>query len=479
MQDDDPHRRIRLFIDAAFQLVDGPEEERALDDVDGDLVRQRFRGVLHHGIMARKPENAWMGQLEDEQDEREQHAQQDGMLQRQQQGGGKGDQQDGAVDARGLEAEPQAGHIHHPHADGQQHAAQSGKRQPAHEGRDEPEHGQGQQAGKYRGHARARAGGHHQRAAAEGTAAHDARRAGRRHVAEPLPDEFLTAVEAVAFEAGQLLAGGKGGDRAHERQRQGRHEKIPIDGDVQRQAGDGRDDRRDGPHQGHALVPGVDEPGKDARSHQGQQGGGQAAGDAPAEFHEEDAQGGDAHAPDVYLIDPLDGGPDRQEKAAGVAVRQAEHGFDLAGGDEQGRTRGKGLHDGLGDEVGQIAQPGQPHGHLDHAAEQGDGEDAGHLVGGRQPRDGHAAHRGRADGGEQDDGRGVGGPGGKEAAGAPERRHHHRQHAGVDAVLRMHAGHERVGHGLRHGHGRDRQRRHEIGAKIGRLIAFQLFPEGQ
>ena len=133
----------------------------------------------------------------------------------------------------------------------------------------------------------------------------------------------------------------------------------------------------------------------------------------------------------------------------------------------------------MGDEIGQLAQTGKAHAHLDEAAEQGDAEDIGHAGLFGQTGHGDAADADRAHGGEQHHGDGVGGPGGQVAGRAPEGGHDDRQHAGIDAVLRVHTGNEGIGHGLWDGHGGDGERGDEVGAEVAQAVVAQFVQEGE
>ena len=212
---------------------------------------------------------------------------------------------------------------------------------------------------------------------------------------------------------------------------------------------------------------------------QGRQGGRETARDAPEKQDQQDGAPGDQQAPDVELAEIVDHMVHLGEEALRLGGGQAQRGLELPRGDEQGRAGGKGHHDRMGDEVGQFAQTGKAHAHLDEAAEQGDAEDVGHagLLG--QAGHGDAADADRAHGGEQHHGDGVGGPGGQVAGRAPEGGHDDRQHAGIDAVLRMHAGDEGIGHGLGDGHGGDGERGHEVGAEVAQAVVAQFVQEGE
>ena len=133
----------------------------------------------------------------------------------------------------------------------------------------------------------------------------------------------------------------------------------------------------------------------------------------------------------------------------------------------------------MGDEVGQIAQAGQPHPYLDQPAEQGQAEDIGHARFFGQAGKQRAAYAHRGHGGKEHHGNGVGGSGGQIAGRAPERGHDHRQHTGVNAVLRVYPGNKGVGHGLGNSHGRHGQRGHEIRPEIACRVGLQGIQKGK
>ena len=469
-----------FLVKLAFQFVDGPEKESTLNDVDRDAGRQVRRRVAQQGGFGPQTEHARVRGLVDEEHQRKQHAHENGPLQVQDQGGGKGQQQHGAVDARGHQAEADGFTVYHLKGDQQQHAAQGGHGQPAHQRGQHKEHGQGQQTGIHGAHAGVAAGGDHQGAAGEGAAARYARGQARRDIAQALADEFLAAVEAVALDGGHLLADGQRFHRAQQGDGQGGHEQIAQSRDVEsRGQGKGRDHVGDGPHQGYAVFLDLEDRAHGPHQGQGDQGGREASGNA-AQGHDQDyGQHGQAQAPVVDLVQISKSHADLGEEPGGLGPGQAQHGFELPRGDEQGRARGKGHHDRVGDEVGQIAQTGQPHAHLDQPAEQGQAEDIGHARFFGQAGKQRAAYAHRRHGGKEHHGNGVGGSGGQIAGRAPERGHDHRQHTGVNAVLRVYPGNKGVGHGLGNSHGRHGQRGHEIRPEIACRVGLQGIQKGK
>ena len=142
-----------LLVKLALQLMDGPEKERAFNHINGHAGRHVRRGVAQQGIFGPQPPHTRMGRLVDEQDQREQHTHENGPLQIQNQGGGKGQQQHCAVNARGHQAETDGPPVDHLKRDQQQHAAQGGQGQPAHQRGQRAEQGQGQKTGKHAAHA--------------------------------------------------------------------------------------------------------------------------------------------------------------------------------------------------------------------------------------------------------------------------------------------------------------------------------------
>ena len=107
--------------------------------------------------------------------------------------------------------------------------------------------------------------------------------------------------------------------------------------------------------------------------------------------------------------------PELGKKAGGLCAGQAQGGFELASGDQEGQARAEGHHDRMRNVVGQIADAGEAHAQLDQAAEQGQGENIGHARRFGKAGQGGAAHADRGHGREQDHGNGVGGSGRHEA----------------------------------------------------------------
>lgn len=95
-----------------------------------------------------------MGGLVNEQDQREQHADEDGFFQIKQQGGEKGNQQNNAVHAGGHQTQADGLHVDHFERNEQQYAPQGGQGQPADERGQKEKHGQSQNTGKNRAHTR-------------------------------------------------------------------------------------------------------------------------------------------------------------------------------------------------------------------------------------------------------------------------------------------------------------------------------------
>ena len=59
----------------------------------------------------------------------------------------------------------------------------------------------------------------------------------------------------------------------------------------------------------------------------------------------------------------------------------AEEILDLAGDDEQGRTRGEADHHGMRNEIHQGAETGHPHRQLHQADHEGQGQHQAHIIG--------------------------------------------------------------------------------------------------
>ena len=168
-----------------------------------------------------------------------------------------------------------------------------------------------------------------------------------------------------------------------------------------------------------------------------------------------------------------------EEKAADPGRRDAKNGGKLAGGDKQGHACAEGRHDGVGNIVGDVAKAQDAHKDLKQAAEQGNAENDTHARGFGQLQQGDARHGDRPENGEEHKGGPVGWPGGEEAGRSPEGGHNDGRHAGVNAVLRRDARHGGIGHGQRHGHGRQGKGGQKIPPEVTEAVAGKLVRKGE
>ncbi len=132
--------------------------------------------------------------------------------------------------------------------------------------------------------------------------------------------------------------------------------------------------------------------------------------------------------------------------------------LELAGGDEYRGAGGEADDDRVGDEVHQRAETRQPHGQLDGADHEGEGERIYDIFLRSRLRQ-HAQRR------EHDDGRGGGRSRDQVAGRAEQGGDDGRNHGGVEAVDRRHAGKGRKGDPLRQNHHGSRQPRDRVGAQ--------------
>ena len=147
---------------------------------------------------------------------------------------------------------------------------------------------------------------------------------------------------------------------------------------------------------------------------------------------------------------------DLVEREAARHAVQLEKVLELVGGDNHARARGEADDNRVRYEVDERAEPEQAHGQFDHADKEGERERQDHVMvrSGRRngtERRGHDQRSRHRRPRNQLPGR------------AEQRGHDCRDHAGVEAVNRRHAGDGRVGDALREHHERAGQRRPEIG----------------
>ena len=108
-----------FLLKLAFQFVNGPEEKRAFNDIDGNARRHVRRRVAQQGGVGPEPDHARVRGLVNVEQQRDQHTHENGLFQIQEQGGGKGQQQHGAVHTRGHQAEADGARVKSLHRDEQ------------------------------------------------------------------------------------------------------------------------------------------------------------------------------------------------------------------------------------------------------------------------------------------------------------------------------------------------------------------------
>ena len=108
-----------FLLKLALQFVNGPEEKRAFNEIDRDARRHVRRRVAQQGVVGPQPEHARVRGLVNIEQQRNQYAHENGLFQIQEQGGGKGQQQHGAVHTRGHQAEADGARVKSLHRDEQ------------------------------------------------------------------------------------------------------------------------------------------------------------------------------------------------------------------------------------------------------------------------------------------------------------------------------------------------------------------------
>ena len=303
----------------ALQLVNGPEEERALDEVDGKAGRQTVRQGAQERIRGRHLMHAGMRGLVDEEAQRKDDAKQNGLRQIEGQRGKEGGNKNNAVRAGGHKTETNVRGLEGLHGNEHEHAAKSGHGHMGNERRKHIEQRQAQEAGEYGGHAGTRAKGDHGGAAGEGAAAGQAGGKARGDIAEALGDEFAAAVENVVAHARKLLADGQRLHAAEDGEGQRRGEEIPHKVEIKgRRQGQRRHNVGNIGNHGHAARRKIEDVGGDARYGQRGQRGGEQPGDALEPENENNRHDGGEQAPgiDGQLRQPRGGIGDLEEKAA-------------------------------------------------------------------------------------------------------------------------------------------------------------------
>ena len=147
---------------------------------------------------------------------------------------------------------------------------------------------------------------------------------------------------------------------------------------------------------------------------------------------------------------------DLVEREAARHAVQLEKVLELVGGDDHAGARGEADDDRVRYEVDERAEPEQAHGQFDHADKEGQRERQHHVMV-------RSGHRNGAERRGHDQRSRHRRPRHELPGRAEQRRHDCRDHAGVEAVNRRHAGDGRVGDALRKHHERAGQCRPEIG----------------
>ena len=266
MQNQHARRGFLHAVKTALQLVNGPEEERALDEVDGKAGRQTVRQGAQERICGRHLMYAGMRGLVDEEAQRKDDAKQNGLRQIEGQRGKEGGNKNNTVRAGGHKTEPNIRGLEGLHGNEHEHAAKSGHGHMGNERRKHIEQRQAQEAGEYGGHAGTRAKGDHGGAAGEGAAAGQAGGKARGDIAEALGDEFAAAVENVVAHARKLLADGQRLHAAEDGEGQRRGEEIPHKVEIKgRRQGQRRhnvgnigNQNQNNRHDGGEQAPGID-----------------------------------------------------------------------------------------------------------------------------------------------------------------------------------------------------------------------------